>query len=323
MANISRTAVFWVCFSFLLMSMVACEAKHTRPPTVDPADTVQVEAGGLSVEAPAETETVELRNDPVAQEFLARLQDAMRPVRDTLRLEFDRIRQLTGAGPRDSAILDLRSRWGRVQEVPLQELLDQSAFTSRMWIDSLKRADTAFERQVRQILGSGGKYLEYNEGFSSEADLGARADLVDSVASPALAERLRMEHLESFTGVYNDAGIIAPLDTLVGRIQGWEAFARRYAGTPSAAWAESVRKGYLYSLLCGATNTSAFDNGVPGEEFVRAWKRLAAGPDGASRSLVREWLRILDAENGRLTPKARKWLGERGFDPVDMTSEEA
>lgn len=313
-----------VAFVCLLGLLVGCDHK-------DSGESPKVVSDSVMVKAVIDSSGFDSRQDSASgqqlpgdgQAFLNSLEAAMVPVRDTLILEFARIRRLPKVAERDSAILVLNGRWGRVQESQLQKLLDQSAFTSRMWIDSLKRADTAFERQVRHILCSGGKYLEYNEGFTAEVDLGARPDLVDSVASPSLSERLRKEHEESKTGVYNDAGIIVPLDTLVGRIQGWEAFARKYPGTPSAAWAESVRKGYLYSLLCGATNTSAFDNGVPGEEFVRAWKGLASGPDGASRSLVREWLRILDAENGRLTPKARRWLGERGFDPVDMISEGA
>lgn len=306
----------------LLGLLAGCDRKDTDGPKIESTDSVLVEAGSDPVRSDSAQASIAMRSPSVeSQAFLKSLEEAMVPVRDTLLLEFARIRRLPNVSERDSAILELNGRWGRIQESRLQNLLDQSAFTSRMWIDSLKSSDTAFERNVRQILCSGGKYLEYNEGFTTEADLGARPDLVDSVASPSLSERLRREHEESKTGVYNDAGIIVPLDTLVGRIQGWESFARKYPGTPSAAWAESVRKGYLYSLLCGATNTSAFDNGVPGEEFVIAWNRLATGPDGASRSLVREWLKILEAENGRLTPKARKWLGERGFDPVDMTSE--
>ncbi|QQS04312.1 MAG: hypothetical protein IPK50_18775 [Fibrobacterota bacterium] len=308
----------------LLGLSVGCDRIESGGSRKAVADSVMVESVVDSMESEPRRDSAAVHESPGdGRAFLKSLEEAMVPVRDTLVLEFARIRRLPNVAQRDSAILELKDRWGRIQQSQLQNLLDQSAFTSRMWIDSLKSSDTAFKRKVRQILCSGGKYLEYNEGFTTEADLGARPDLVDSVASPSLSERLRREHEESKTGVYNDAGIIVPLDTLVGRIQGWEAFARKFPGTPSAAWAESVRKGYLYSLLCGATNTSAFDNGVPGEEFVRAWNRLAAGPDGASRSLVREWLKILEAENGRLTPKARKWLGERGFDPVDMISEGA
>ncbi|HNY32452.1 MAG TPA: hypothetical protein PKO15_16315 [Fibrobacteria bacterium] len=245
--------------------------------------------------------------------FLDDLEKVMAPVVDTLQAEFASIRSLPDVQERDAAIQRLERRWYRMQDDELDRLLELSAFTSRMWIASLQRADTAFESRVREILAKGGKSLDYCEGFSAGVDIGARMDLVLVAASPALAERLRLQHQETFTLVYNDAGITAPMDTLVGRILGWERFSRSFPGTPHAAWADTIRAGYLSSLVGGTTNTPSFDKEVPDPEFLEAWKRLAADSDGPSGQVMREWLQVLESGKWRLTPRARAWLGQRGY----------
>lgn len=331
MPNPPRITAFLLGLSVLIVSLVGCESKRSRQPTLDPADTVKLEAANAEpaqpadtvaveaarklVESPLPAESVDSQLDSSAEEYLRRLGAVMRPMRDSLRMEFDRIHGLANVVQRDSAIAQLEERWRELEGADLSGFLTESAFTSRMWVDSIKSADTAFLRRVRQILASGGLFLAYSEGFYFDVDLGARGDLIAPVASTAFAEFLRLVHQGNSTLVHNDAGIVAPLDTLVGRIQGLEAFARAFPGTDHAEQADTLQSFYLHSLICGEQNTRAFINDKPDRDFLAAWRHLAAGPDGPSRRLMRNWLAVLKSEKGRLTPRAKAWLEQRGYSP--------
>lgn len=317
-----------VCF--MLALLVAFETKPARQPAIVPADAasarpvapVVVKSAKDSIGSSIVSGTIEVRLDSAAEEYLGRLRSVLRPMRDTLKQEFDQIRRLPSVLQRDSAIQELNERWGVAQQEELGELLSDSAFTTRMWIDSIKGADTVFLRRVRRILASGGMFLGYSEGFYTESDLGARGDLIGATASMAFAEFLHLVHRGNSTLVHNDAGIVAPLDTLVGRIQGLEAFARAFPGTDYAERADTLQSFYLHSLICGEQNTRAFINDKPDRDFLAAWRHLAVGPDGPSRRLMRNWLAVLKSEKGRLTPRAKAWLEQRGYSPEIDENEE-
>ena len=158
-----------------------------------------------------------------------------------------------------------------------------------------------------------------NSGFSLAAGEGMVFPVVDwfrlraffsDKVTPPMKRFIELGTEEQHIAIWDDGGIIVPLEVLAARAIAWEQFNREYPYFLLGDRTRESERWMRFVLICGADNTPVFDYDSKEieQDFKKVWAYIQEQYPGSKLAgAVKEIADLCAAESWKMTPKVEAW----------------
>ena len=168
---------------------------------------------------------------------------------------------------------------------------------------------------VTRQLAAAGMSLGTAEGMIfPTVDYKRLQDFFGNKLTPAMREYLAQTTKEEADPMYDDGGIMIPLETVAERAFFWEQFNKKYPWFVRREETANSERWAGTALLCGADNTPIYDfeSEKINEDHKNAWKSVLSKYPGSTLATdTKAFYDLCEAEAWKMTPKVRAWMEER------------
>ena len=139
-------------------------------------------------------------------------------------------------------------------------------------------------------------------------------DFFGNKLSPAMRAYLEQTAKEEADSMYDDGGIVIPLEEVAARAIFWEKFNQKYPWFVRREETANSEHWISTALLCGADNTPIFnyETETINEDYKNAWTSVLSKYPGTKLATdTKAFYDLCAAEGWKSTPKVRAWVEAR------------
>jgi len=166
---------------------------------------------------------------------------------------------------------------------------------------------------TRQIAENGFR-LEVGEGMVFPiVDWERLGNFFVNKVTPPMKQYIEQIIYEQNNLMWNDGGVIIPLEQVADRGNWWERFNKANPYFVRQEDTQNMQKELEFILICGADNSPVFDydTKVVSKEYQKAWAYVAEKYAGTEMGKsVKVYADLVAAEGGKMTQKVEDWLNK-------------